>query len=289
MPSAFRLGQPLSEVPGEDPLHDTKTTTTLGKRSRDVTLASQKPSEPTRPNAKRPRIEKDSDANESDVDNENEEIPVKRSFPAFAVYNDVEESDDPPPPTNHLPHTFASDSAGPSHQGARTSSAQGIENQTRPFNFAFQPITSTPNAFASTFPYPEPPQSPSPAGVGTGSFMGQQSGRTDVFKQFGLPSPARPSRLYGALPVTEDRDEFINPAALSQPDMGNSRDGRPSGDLGIPTSSICLLFAHQLLVTGSGSSKQRTMYGTELEGDTRFGDFGLEGGVAGGFWPNARF
>lgn len=27
----------------------------------------------------------------------------------------------------------------------------------------------------------------------------------------------------------------------------------------------------------------RTMYGTELEGDTRFGDFGVEG-VATGFW-----
>ena len=28
---------------------------------------------------------------------------------------------------------------------------------------------------------------------------------------------------------------------------------------------------------------KRTMYGTELEGDTRFGDFGVEG-VASGFW-----
>jgi hypothetical protein len=28
---------------------------------------------------------------------------------------------------------------------------------------------------------------------------------------------------------------------------------------------------------------KRTMYGTELEGETRFGDFGVEG-VASGFW-----
>ena len=32
--------------------------------------------------------------------------------------------------------------------------------------------------------------------------------------------------------------------------------------------------------------KQRTMYGTELDADTRFGDFGVEG-VAMGFWTGA--
>jgi len=30
------------------------------------------------------------------------------------------------------------------------------------------------------------------------------------------------------------------------------------------------------------------MYGTELEGDTRFGDFGV-GGVAMGYWSGGRF
>jgi hypothetical protein len=30
------------------------------------------------------------------------------------------------------------------------------------------------------------------------------------------------------------------------------------------------------------------MYGTELEGDTRFGDFGVEG-VAAGFWAGSKF
>jgi len=33
---------------------------------------------------------------------------------------------------------------------------------------------------------------------------------------------------------------------------------------------------------------RRTMYGTELEGDTRFGDFGVEG-VATGFWTGGKF
>jgi len=31
-----------------------------------------------------------------------------------------------------------------------------------------------------------------------------------------------------------------------------------------------------------------TMYGTELDGDTRFGDFGVDG-VATGFWTGGRF
>jgi hypothetical protein len=30
---------------------------------------------------------------------------------------------------------------------------------------------------------------------------------------------------------------------------------------------------------------KKTMYGTELDGDTRFGDFGVEG-VASGFWAS---
>jgi hypothetical protein len=35
---------------------------------------------------------------------------------------------------------------------------------------------------------------------------------------------------------------------------------------------------------------KRTMYGTELEGDTRFGDFGVEGvGGNGAFWTDGRY
>jgi len=39
---------------------------------------------------------------------------------------------------------------------------------------------------------------------------------------------------------------------------------------------------------GDAPGLKRTMYGTELDGDTRFGDFGLEG-VASGFWSGGRF
>jgi hypothetical protein len=36
---------------------------------------------------------------------------------------------------------------------------------------------------------------------------------------------------------------------------------------------------------------KRTMYGTELDGDTRFGDFGVEGvgSSNGGFWAGRRY
>lgn len=39
------------------------------------------------------------------------------------------------------------------------------------------------------------------------------------------------------------------------------------------------------------SEMKRTMYGTELDGDTRFGDFGVEGvGTSGsGFWAGGRY
>ena len=41
--------------------------------------------------------------------------------------------------------------------------------------------------------------------------------------------------------------------------------------------------AAQLPPDTPGVPMKRTMYGTELDGDTRFGDFGVEG-VASGFW-----
>jgi hypothetical protein len=41
-------------------------------------------------------------------------------------------------------------------------------------------------------------------------------------------------------------------------------------------------------VEDSPAIVRRTMYGTELEGDTRFGDFGVEG-VAAGFWAGSKF
>jgi hypothetical protein len=203
----------------------------------------------------------------------------------FAVYRGAEEPE-PPPPTNHLPEAFLVDSSpgpGTGQQRSRvsstvpTSSANSSENQ--PFNFAFAAMTSTPQnpMFMPSFPYPEPPQSPSPAGPSLPTFSSrQQEERTDIFKEFGFPSPVRSTRNYGAL--TND-ERGVNPAALQGP---STKRTISSNDVAAGLG----LTAHRTTSSDQSSEApaiRRTMYGTELEGDTRFGDFGVEG-VASGFW-----
>jgi hypothetical protein len=199
-----------------------------------------------------------------------------------AVYRGTEEPE-PPPPTNHLPGTFFVDSSpGPSNGQQRlrvpstvpTSSAHSSENQ--PFNFAFAPM-SPHQLFMTSFPYPEPPQSPSPARPSLPAFSSrQQEERTDIFKEFGLPSPVRSTRNYGAL--TND-ERGVNPAAL----QGSSTKRTISSN---DVAAGLGLTAHRTTSSDQSSevpTTQRTMFGTELESDTRFGDFGVEG-VASGFW-----
>lgn len=96
-----------------------------------------------------------------------------------------------------------------------------------------------------------------------------------MFQAFGMPSPARSARASLAAAATHGimGGGFVNPAQLSssrRPSDREREDGR--GDS----------------ATGADAPAKRTMYGTELEGDTRFGDFGVEG-VASGFWTGGRF
>ncbi|KAJ7597182.1 hypothetical protein C8J56DRAFT_919443 [Mycena floridula] len=66
-----------------------------------------------------------------------------------------------------------------------------------------------------------------------------------------------------------------------------------SGFLGAPSSSLGGFIDPSTLdgdTAATDSSKRtNTMYGTELDGDSRFGDFGVEGGVGGSFWTGGRF
>jgi len=121
------------------------------------------------------------------------------------------------------------------------------------------------------FPYPEAPTSPSPAGERT-------------FHPFGIPprprsgaNTSRPgSRQEG------DGSGTINPAALTGRQQDPSSNDIVAG-LGMTAVPVRM---GESSAAAAGPSK-RTMYGTELEGDTRFGDFGLEG-VATGFWAGGR-
>jgi hypothetical protein len=119
------------------------------------------------------------------------------------------------------------------------------------------------------FPYPEAPTSPSPAGV------------ERAFQPFAMP-PVRPrSGANQSRPGSRqegDGSGTINPAALT----GRQQDSS-SNDVAAGLGSTRMGES-----TATAGPAKRTMYGTELDGDTRFGDFGMEG-VATGFWAGGRY
>ena len=201
--------------------------------------------------------------------------------PSFMIFSGPDEPDntsiyiDPPPPTNHLPEYFttspdhlASDSSGQNGNDAHTNTAHASENQ-NPFGFNFLPMTSTPMhpiyPMPQNFPYPEAPTSPSPVG-------------NDRAFQFGMHT-SRPRS--GAHPGSRPEGEgtgTVDPTALTgrQPESS-------SADV---AAGLAMTAVHG--VQGAAAPSKRTMYGTELDVDSRFGDFGFEG-VASGFWAGGRF
>ncbi|TFK41028.1 hypothetical protein BDQ12DRAFT_710878 [Crucibulum laeve] len=269
-----------------------------------------------RPTKKRPKLGRaasDTDRNQTaatsssnngadieDTGAEGLQPPIQR-VPSFTVFQGPDEPDqylDPGPPMSHLPDFFAPPSPPaaspfPVASRAQTTSASASENQ-QPFTFSFLPMTSTPanEIFMPSFPYPEPPQSPSPAGSSTAPFPNHaQDERTDIFKSFGFPSPTRSSRLSGASASgsQSQQQEFINPAALAnRPEASTSR----SKEREVSSNEIAAGLGLSILPTAEPDNNtdalpmKRTMYGTELEGDTRFGDFGVTG-VATGFWSSS--
>jgi hypothetical protein len=230
---------------------------------------------------------------------EQEEVPVS-SIAKFTVFRGptefLDNHVDPPPPNNPLPDLFRppSTGAGPSYTrqtAMGTSSAHASENQ-QPFNFSFPPMSSTPahDLFMPSFPYPEPPQSPSPAVINSSGFF-RGGERADAFQRFGYPNPSRSSRSRLGSHAGEG---FVDPAALTR----RIPDGDPDEPSRTNTGNE---MAMSLPEPGPSSSTgmevaddvplmKRTMYGTELEGDTRFGDFGVEGvGGNGAFWADGRY
>jgi hypothetical protein len=252
-------------------------------------------------------------AEEEEEEEEEEELQPGPPIPSFTVFSGDEQQEylDPPPPTTHLPDFFAPPSpsgSGSSRHAATTSTAHASENQ-HPFSFSFLPLSSTPahSMYPLTmpsFPYPEPPQSPSPAGShhNAGGFLGHHDGeRTDIFQSFGLPPPGRP-RTGAALGASGSGSgsqdnmggmgAFVNPAALTRPVSDREREvssNDVAAGLGLTAVRTASSSTDSGPATGSDAPPiKRTMYGTELDGDTRFGDFGVEG-VATGFWAGGRF
>ncbi|CAK5280575.1 unnamed protein product [Mycena citricolor] len=222
----------------------------------------------TRPTKKRPKLQDDSAMDAEDV-------PTPPRVPSFTVYSGEEESYvDPPPPMEGLPAFY-----GASSSGTTTSTRNASENQ-HPFNYAFLPLTSTPSdsLFAlPSFPFPEAPTSPTPTGPNQIS-PSRDTGRTDIFEPFGLPSPSRPRSRVTSL---SSRDgSFVDPSVISH---------RPSEK---EREELAASFGFKALPRLPGEpdgQASRTMYGTELDSDTRFGDFGVEGVASSGFWAGSRF
>jgi hypothetical protein len=243
-----------------------------------------------RPDKKRARLDNDGNSQEEGEASGSSHPQEQEGERAnnFTVFSGPEEADsyasyiDPPPPTNHLPDFFASspDQANnDSNSGTQTSTAHATENQ-NPFGFSFLPMSSTPMhtmypLTMPSFPYPEAPTSPSPAGV------------ERTFQPFGMPSTRPRSGANHSRPgFRQDGDGdgsgTVNPAALT----GREHDPS-SNDIAAGFGLTAVPSRMGESSTAAGPAK-RTMYGTELEGDTRFGDFGIEG-VATGFWAGGRF
>lgn len=204
------------------------------------------------------------------------ESPRRRGGPSFPVFSGREE--DPPPPIERLPN-FYGPTSPPLMSAPATSSANNVENQ-NPFSFSFVPITSTPAQAVypltmGTFPHPEPPTSPSPAA----NPDRPGSRHSDRFGAFGVPRSSSRASGRAASGSSLARGEASGSTGLQRAPSSNE------------VASGLGLTAIKTSATEQGTPAppaKRTMYGTELDVDTRFGDFGVAG-VASGFWAGGKF
>jgi hypothetical protein len=205
---------------------------------------------------------------------------ARLGFSMFGLPSGRPDFVDPPPPTESLADFFAP----PSPPLMSAPSISTIAESQNPFQFDFLP-TSTPAhtifpTARGTFPHPEPPTSPSPAnnpdrpgsrqsgrfgilGHHRGSSGTTGRGTSGSSTSGGQEGGGNPPSWIGGLQRQPSSNEVASGLGLTVLRTTATEDGTP-----IPPGV-------------------RTMYGTELDGDTRFGDFGVEG-VASGFWSGGH-
>lgn len=197
----------------------------------------------------------------------------------FAVYTGEEEKSeyDPPPPTTHLSDMFGGRPPPITPHDLQTTTANAVENQTFGINYsAFQVATSTPvhpgPGFASYLGRPESPT----------SHLVERTGRQDRASPFllsGVPAGASDTRPTHNPP----RQRSVNPepnddsfsALLRTPPL-HPIHSHPPGN-GEASAQL----------DDTPAFPMKTIYGTELESDTRFGDFGVEG-MATSYWQKGQ-
>jgi hypothetical protein len=205
---------------------------------------------------------------------------ARLGFSMFGLPSGRPDLVDPPPPTESLADFFAP----PSPPLMSAPSISTMAESQNPFQFDFLP-TSTPAhtifpTARGTFPHPEPPTSPSPAnnpdrpgsrqsgrfgilGHHRGSSGTTGRGTSGSSTSGGQEGGGNPPSWIGGLQRQPSSNEVASGLGLTVLRTTATEDGTP-----IPPGV-------------------RTMYGTELDGDTRFGDFGVEG-VASGFWSGGH-
>lgn len=108
--------------------------------------------------------------------------------------------------------------------------------------------------------------------------------RADIFQKFGLPPPSR-TRLPTTVNAQPEGDT-VDPLALIRGIAPTTkRYNASSAELASLGPATTLKVSSSRL--DPPPIQQRTMYGTELDDDTRFGEFGVEG-IANEFWTRGQ-
>lgn len=107
--------------------------------------------------------------------------------------------------------------------------------------------------------------------------------RNDLFHPYGTPASQRTTPRPDNDASQRAGSLGVNPALILRP---GSAIGTPKRELS--STDVGMAFGMTELASSTPALPRKTMYGTELEGDTRFGDFGVEG-VATGFWAGGRY
>ncbi|KZT30527.1 hypothetical protein NEOLEDRAFT_1144156 [Neolentinus lepideus HHB14362 ss-1] len=173
-----------------------------------------------------------------------------------------------------------------------TSAATSENRPSMPDNYEFSfgstawdPVASTP--YVAHFPHPQVPQSPTPVMPPSSSSYGHtierhgRRERLDLFHPLG--TPGRPRIRSSDAGTSSLASGFINPASLMRTPSPPHERKVSSNDVG-----ATLGLGRPIIPETPAPPVRRTMYGTELDNDSRFGDFGVEG-VATGFWNPGKY
>ncbi|KAI6005253.1 hypothetical protein F5J12DRAFT_835767 [Pisolithus orientalis] len=198
-------------------------------------------------------------------DSEDVRTTQQRQSQPLSCIGEIDEVPELEPAIKSLPELSCGPSSPPPTNVPAASSDQSDSQNA--FHFNFLPTTSTPTYAAfplsmGMFPLPERPISPSPA-------SNAERGQVEGFGSSTVPQAS--SRSSSGRGVSGDSQMYTEASGSGGVRRVPSSNETSATDPETPAPPA-----------------KRTMYGTELEADTRFGDFGVEG-VASGFWAKSRF